>query len=634
MKRLGIFLFNNQNGFVEDYIRFLLDDITSNLSHLCIIANDKLDEGASFEEYANDIFVNDGHENIDIWREVLVNHIGFDQLIDFDEVILFDDSFFGPVYPFDEIFNSMDNINLDLWTILSNGLDDKFNVFNIQFIAFKKRLIGSDDFKEFWMNIDSNTVKNRNIENYLINYFSKLGFKWENYLHVINDSELDEVDEFFGTFDVNNLIRNYRLPLINIKPFTLPKKIHLIFHNGLDLALTMSYLNKQTDYDVSLIYMHLLKILDPNALVNLLNLKEIIPMENLNAGYRSDKSIVVIAHLYYDDILDYDFKFLSNVPDYIDIIITTDSQDKKTLIEENYLSKLENNSRVILVNSRGRDMSGLFVGCKDEIYNYDYFCYVHDKKSSYNDFRVIGNSFRDLIWENMLASEDYINYIVKSFDDKDSLGLIVPPRVSHSTYFTAFYHNYWLSNIDEINKLFEKMNIDAEINSNELPLPIGNCFWARVDALKPLFDLDWDYEDFPPEPLPHDGTVSHALERIYGHVAASQGFYSEIVMTEYYGCNEITNYPYMLSEVSMVIQKRFDKKLIFFSSFNDVLKRFVNNLKKLDNTIARKDKKIRSLEKSVEDRDKKIDEIMNSNSWKSTKPIRKATFMLKNFKRK
>lgn len=633
MKRLGIFLFNNQRGIIEDYIRFLLDDITPNLSHLCIIANNKLDEGTAFE-YTKDIFVNNEHEDIDIWRDVLVNHIGFNQLIDFDEVILFDDSFYGPIYSFDEIFNRMDNVNSDLWTILSNGLDDELNKFNFQFIAFKKSLIESDEFKEFWMNMNDNSFKNMNNENYLIYYFSKLGFKWENYLYAINDLELDEREEFFSIFDVNNLIRNYKLPLINIKPFILSKKIHLEYHNGLDLALTMSYLDKQTDYDVSLIYRHLLKILNPNELVNLLNLKEIIPIENLNSSYKSDKSIVVIAHLYYDDILDYDFKFLRNVPDYIDIIITTDSPDKKILIEENYLSKLKNNSQVILVNSRGRDMAGLFVGCKEEIYNYDYFCYVHDKKSSYNDYSVIGNSFRDIIWENMLASEDYINYIVKSFDDNDSLGLIVPPRVYHSTYFTAFYHNYWLENIDEIYKLFEKMNIDAEINSNELPLPIGNCFWARFDALKPLFDLDWNYEDFPPEPLPHDGTVSHALERIYGHVAASQGFYSEITMTEYYGSNEITNYPYMLSEVSMVIQKRFDKKLKFFSSFNDILKRFVNNINKLDKTIVRKDKKIRSLEKSVEDRDKKIDEIVNSNSWKRTEPIRKATFKIKNFKRK
>jgi len=634
MKKLGIFLFNNRNGSVEDYIRFLLDDITPNLSHLCIIENNKLEEGTAFEEYTNDIFVNKGHENIDIWREVLVNHIGFNQLIDFDEVILFDDSFYGPICSFDEIFNSMNNVNCDLWTILSNGLDDELNAFNFQFIAFKKSLIESDEFKEFWMNIDSNTFINRNIENYLIDYFSKLGFKWENYLYVINDLELDGREKFFCIFDVNNLIRNYKLPLINIKPFTLPKKIHLEYHNGLDLALTMSYLHKQTDYDVSLIYRHILKILDPNALVNLLNLKEIIPTENLNADYKSDKSIVVIAHLYYDDLLDYDFKFLRSVPDYIDIIITTDTPDKKILIEENYLSKLENNSKVILVNSRGRDMAGLFVGCKEEIYNYDYFCFVHDKKSSYNEYSVTGNSFRDIIWENMLASEDYINYIVKSFDDNDSLGLIVPPRVYHSTYFTVFCHNYWLGNIDEINKLFEKMNIDGEINSNELPLPIGNCFWARFDALKPLFDLDWDYDDFPPEPLPNDGTVSHALERIYGHVAASQGFYSEIAMTEYYGSNEVTNYPYMLSEISMVIQKRFDKKLKSYSSFNNILKRFVNNLNKLDKTIVKKDKKIKSLEKSVEDRDKKIDEIVNSNSWKRTEPIRKATFKIKNFKRK
>ena len=635
MKRLGIFLFNNQNGIVDEYIQFLLDDIAPNLSHLCVIVNDnKLDVENTFEKYTNDIFVNSGQYNINIWKEVIVNHFGFDYLVEFDEIILFDDSFFGPIYSFKEIFDNIEDIDLDLWTILSNGVDDGLNAFDFQFIAFRKNLIQSEDFREFWLNIDVNAFKDRNNENYLIDNFSKLGFKWKNYSHAINNLEVDEREQFFAIFDIYNYIIDYKLPLINIKPFTLPKKIQLYYHNGLDLSLTMKYLNYETDYDASLIYKYLLTILDPNALVNLLNLKEIIPIENLNADYKSDKSIVVIAHLYYDDILDYDFKFLSNIPDYIDIIITTDNIDKKSLIEENYLSKLENNSKVILVSSRGRDMSGLFVGCKDEIRNYDYFCYVHDKKSSYNDYYVTGNSFRDIIWENMLASEDYINSIIKSFDDNESLGLIVPPRVYHSTYFTAFYHNYWLGNVDEIYKLFDKMNIDAEINSKELPLPIGNCFWAKFDALKPLFDLDWDYEDFPPEPLPHDGTVSHALERIYAHVAASHGYFTEIAMTDYYGSNDITNYPYMLSEVSMVIQNRFDKKLKFFSSFNDVLKRFIDNLNKLDKTIVRKDKKIGKLEEDIKTKDEKINEIMNSNSWKTTKPLRMTTFKLKNLKRK
>ena len=619
MKRLGVFLYNNKNP-VDDYIQYLLDDITPNLSHLCVIMENNMNNKDLFKKYSEDIFINNDKKSMDIWKEVIVNYIGFDQLINYDEVILFDDSFFGPIYPFKEIFHNINNVNLDFWTIMSNGIDNDFNKGNLQFIAFRNKLIKSKEFKEFWLNIKNKSFKNKNSENYLINYFSKLGFEWENYLDVINNCESNESNSYFSIFDLNNFIIDCESPLISIKPFTLPKKTHLKYHNGLDLSSTMDYLNQNTNYDVSLIYNHLLKIMDPNALVNLLNLKKIIPKKNLNSDYKSNKSIAVIAHLYYVDLLDYDFKYLRNIPDYIDIIITTDDIDKKVLIENSYLSKLNNKSRVILVNSRGRDMSGLFVGCKDIIKNYDYFCFVHDKKSGFNEYYLTGFSFRDILWENTLASKDYINSIIKNFDDNDSLGLIVPPRIHHSTYFKAFYYNYWLSNVNEINKLFDEMNIDAKLNLKELPLPIGNCFWAKYDALKPLFDLNLDYEDFDPEPMPHDGTISHALERIYGHVAASKGFYTEIFMTDEYGSNEITNYPYMLSDLlSVIINKFVDKKVLYYS-FEEFLNKFKKDLNKLDKNIRKKDKE--------------LNELKNSTSWKITKPLRIISFKFKSFKNK
>ena len=161
MKKLGIFLFNNYNCFFEDYIQYFLDDIVPNLNHLCVITNNKLNE-KYVREYTDDIFINEGNENIDIWKEVLVNHIGFNHLVNFDEIILFDDSFFGPLYPFKDIFKSIDDVNLDLWTILSNGIDDELNSCSFQFIAFRNNLIKSDHFKEFWMNINSNSFKNKN----------------------------------------------------------------------------------------------------------------------------------------------------------------------------------------------------------------------------------------------------------------------------------------------------------------------------------------------------------------------------------------------------------------------------------------------------------------------------------------
>ena len=36
--------------------------------------------------------------------------------------------------------------------------------------------------------------------------------------------------------------------------------------------------------------------------------------------------------------------------------------------------------------------------------------------------------------------------------------------------------------------------------------PLGTMFWFRPRAMKLLFDRDWEYEDFPPEPNAIDGT--------------------------------------------------------------------------------------------------------------------------------
>ncbi len=49
-------------------------------------------------------------------------------------------------------------------------------------------------------------------------------------------------------------------------------------------------------------------------------------------------------------------------------------------------------------------------------------------------------------------------------------------------------------------------------------------FWARPRALKPLFDAQWKYEDFPPESGQNDGTVAHVIERSIVTIAKSEGY--------------------------------------------------------------------------------------------------------------
>ena len=70
--------------------------------------------------------------------------------------------------------------------------------------------------------------------------------------------------------------------------------------------------------------------------------------------------------------------------------------------------------------------------------------------------------------------------------------------------------------------------VAADLGVSELPehfqLPVGTMFWARVEALRPLIEHGFDWADYPAEPLPYDGSLLHALERLFPLVAEAHGF--------------------------------------------------------------------------------------------------------------
>ncbi len=57
-----------------------------------------------------------------------------------------------------------------------------------------------------------------------------------------------------------------------------------------------------------------------------------------------------------------------------------------------------------------------------------------------------------------------------------------------------------------------------------LDFPSGSMFWARSSALRPLLDVGLTFEDFSEEPCEIDGTLAHAIERIYYFVCERAAF--------------------------------------------------------------------------------------------------------------
>jgi lipopolysaccharide biosynthesis protein len=81
----------------------------------------------------------------------------------------------------------------------------------------------------------------------------------------------------------------------------------------------------------------------------------------------------------------------------------------------------------------------------------------------------------------------------------------------------------WDENLEIAQKLATRMGLRAALPAS-FECPVGTMFWARPAALAPLLRLGLTWDDYPPEPLPIDGTMLHALERLIPLVAEDAGY--------------------------------------------------------------------------------------------------------------
>lgn len=327
--------------------------------------------------------------------------------------------------------------------------------------------------------------------------------------------------------------------------FTEEKRYVLKHNSGGDVCKCMDYVKDHTAYDVNIIYQYLIKHYNLNDIKDSLNLNYVLS-EDFAPAKIYDKKVAAVSHMYYEDLFEYDLKYLRNLPDNADLYLTTDTEEKKNVLQEMFGPVFGERLQIIMVEKRGRELSALLISCRDIPAKYDYFCFIHDKKSSQAGFATVGASFRDLLWENMLYNKNYVNQIIELFEENPSLGMLIPPNVSHGTYFGTSA-DYWTICYDKVVSIAKRLKLNADIDRDKPPVAIGSVFWCKSHAIAPLMQENWSYEDFPKEPLPDDGSFSHALERVFPYVAQSQGYMSGIVMTTEYARTEISNYRYMLT---------------------------------------------------------------------------------------
>ena len=243
-------------------------------------------------------------------------------------------------------------------------------------------------------------------------------------------------------------------------------------------------------------------------------------------------TVVIVIHLYYLDTINYYFKYIKNIPEDISVFFTASDYGIKKALENEQIIK-KNNWKIIDKQNRGRDISAFLVACRKELLKYEYVCFLHDKKEKNTILQEDTKQWIICLWENMIGSSIYIDNILTLFSENERLGVLVPP-LPISAHHNAAYANAWHNNFYLTRDLAETMNLICDLRMEKPPITIGTVFWARVSALKKLFEIEWKYENFDKEPLKNNGTISHAVERILAYVAQDAGYETGCVMTDYY----------------------------------------------------------------------------------------------------
>ena len=243
------------------------------------------------------------------------------------------------------------------------------------------------------------------------------------------------------------------------------------------------------------------------------------------------KSAAVVVNLYYPDILEFYLEYLNQIPEEIDVyIISSNSQIEGKI--NNYI-KNKDNVHYVKKTNRGRDVSALLITARDIVMNYNYICFIHDKKPNFEYLAEDIRFWNQNLWDNTIKSKQYIENVLEIFEEHKEIGLLVPPKPI-GVYIPDWHTNAWRDDFKIVQQLCREFDLKCDLDPQKPVVTLGTVFWGKTKILYKILSKKWKYEDFPDEPMPLDGTVSHGLERILAYAAQDAGFETGIVMCDSY----------------------------------------------------------------------------------------------------
>lgn len=521
VKRCVIFLFYDKDGIADEYVIHMLEDVRKDSKYVLAVVNGLLTEDSRSRllQVTDDLVV---HPNVGMdvggYREGLF-YIGFKRLAEFDEVILMNYTFFGPLYPFHEMFLEMNKRDLDFWGITCHQNDEKdpFGTLpfgflpkhiNSHFIAMRQNFFTSFYYKNYIFNLPNPETYQDSITKYEViftKYFADRGFKWGVYA---DTSEFEGICSAPYMYEIQEMIPKKRCPIIKRRSFFADYTVMLENNCGESSQEAYRAIKEKTDYDTGMIWDNILRLQNLADIRQAMHFTYFLPTEGTaHPAFRTREAGV----------------FIFGEKEKFHALLRRYEQALPENWRTEYFEGGEPYKEKILRAGRtaGETEYTLILNLSD----------LTAGEEPYSNGASL--LYRDL--ENTAATSDFIGNVLDEFENEKALGMLVPPVPGFGRYFKEV-GNGWAGQFDNVKKALNALGLAVPvIPGTARPMaPYGGSFWIRTELLRKLAEL-------PLAELPVSGlTFRFLLPYLMQHFRRLTG----IVMNCDYAAIEITNQDY------------------------------------------------------------------------------------------
>lgn len=254
--RIGIFSLYAAEGSVDKYKYVLLESIIDYFGKFVIVVNGNVsnEDLDKLNSYTSEIYLrpNIGYD-IGAYKDTMLDYLGEEKWQDWKELVLINDTFYGPIFPWGNMFEVMEERKNDFWG-LGEHVGGKNIAPHIQsyFMTFKQSVLSSQFFWDFWKAFQYPGNREEAINGFELIFtelLKKHGFVEDSYMRAFKSKFSLKYGQCAYLDNAYGLLHDIKFPIVKFR------LLSPVYYE--EAAKVLNYIKNASDYDLNLIYEHL-----------------------------------------------------------------------------------------------------------------------------------------------------------------------------------------------------------------------------------------------------------------------------------------------------------------------------------------------------------------------------------------